>query len=108
MPRREDSRPMHGRSRPRMLRHVAAPARETRSATRHRITAALRGVRRVVGAMSLVVLCGLFTACISYTVGQGAETTPKSEQSMRSSVNLVPATIRDGFPGLGRLFGRRN
>jgi hypothetical protein len=64
---------------------------------------------RVARAMSLVILCGIFTACISYTVGQGAETAPKSEQISSSSVNLVPGTVNDRYSGssAGVSTGRR-
>ncbi len=35
----------------------------------------------------------LLSGCISYTVGQGAETTPQGERSVSSSLNLVPGTL---------------
>lgn len=52
--------------------------------------------------MALRVFCTallpsvLLAGCISYTVGQGAETTPQGERSFGSTVNLVPGTLRDG------------
>ncbi len=45
--------------------------------------------KRMCGA---VVLCVL-TGCISYTVGQGAETTAPGERAYSSSLNLVPGTL---------------
>jgi hypothetical protein len=42
-----------------------------------------------------IATCALLTGCISYTVGQGAETTPMGERSTSNSVNLVPGTIKD-------------
>jgi hypothetical protein len=46
---------------------------------------------RMCGAMMVVLLTG----CISYTVGQGAETTAPGERSYSSSMNLVPGTLSD-------------
>ena len=52
--------------------------------------------------MALRVFCTallpsvLLAGCISYTVGQGAETKPQGERSFGSTVNLVPGTLRDG------------
>jgi hypothetical protein len=40
--------------------------------------------------------CAALTGCISYTVGQSAETTPTSERSYGNSLNLVPGTMSDG------------
>jgi hypothetical protein len=94
MPRRDDSRP---KTRPRHVDPVRASGR--RSAVRHQRPSLRHRVRRLLGATALVVLSGIFTACISYTVGQGAETTPKAEQSSSSSVNLVPGTFSDRYSG---------
>jgi hypothetical protein len=45
--------------------------------------------KRMCGMMMVVLLTG----CISYTVGQGAETTAPGERSYSSSLNLVPGTL---------------
>jgi hypothetical protein len=48
--------------------------------------------RSIVGTCALPLL---LTGCISYTVGQGAETTPPTEQATSSSINWVPGTLGD-------------
>lgn len=40
----------------------------------------------------------LLTGCISYTVGQGAETAPVGERVSSSSINMVPGTLADSLP----------
>lgn len=40
----------------------------------------------------------LLTGCISYTVGQGAETAPVGERVSSSSINVVPGTLADSLP----------
>ncbi len=45
--------------------------------------------KRICGA----VMVWMLTGCISYTVGQGAETTAPGERSYSSSLNLVPGTL---------------
>jgi hypothetical protein len=95
MPRRNSIRSSQLRAQSRIRQVETARARGLRSATRQCRTAMYHSLRRLAGAMALVVLSGLCTACISYTIGQGAETTPKSEQSIGSSINLVPGTFSD-------------
>ena len=41
---------------------------------------------------AILLLC---TGCISYTVGMGAETTPVGETSSRTSLNIVPGTLKE-------------
>lgn len=43
-------------------------------------------------------LLALLTGCISYTVGQGAETAPVGERTSGTSVNMVPGTLDDSLP----------
>lgn len=43
-------------------------------------------------------LATLLTGCISYTVGQGAETVGRGERAASSSVNLVPGTLNGDTP----------
>lgn len=50
-------------------------------------------VRPVVAMRATCLVPILFSGCISYTVGQGAETTARGERSFSSSLNLVPGTL---------------
>jgi hypothetical protein len=43
-------------------------------------------------------LLALLTGCISYTVGQGAETAPVGERVSSTSINVVPGTLDDSTP----------
>ncbi len=43
-------------------------------------------------------LLALLTGCISYTVGQGAETAPVGERVSSTSLNVVPGTLDDSAP----------
>lgn len=45
-----------------------------------------------------LLACTLLTGCISYTVGQGAETAPQGERVSSSSVSVVPGTLNDEIP----------
>jgi hypothetical protein len=47
----------------------------------------------LAGASALSLAC---TGCISYTIGQGAETVPVNERATSSSMNYVPGTLGDG------------
>lgn len=47
----------------------------------------------VIAARVTPLLPLLLAGCISYTVGQGAETTPQGERAVSSSLNLVPGTL---------------
>jgi hypothetical protein len=58
-----------------------------------------RTVRALLYTLSNGLALCLATGCISYTVGQGAETTPRGERSFGSSVNMVPGTLREGEGG---------
>jgi hypothetical protein len=51
--------------------------------------------QRVIALSCLSISALLLPGCISYTVGQTAETVPRSEQAYSSSVNLVPGTLGD-------------
>ncbi len=57
-----------------------------------------RSVRRCITATRIAPLCALLTGCISYTVGQGAETAPVGKRLSSSSVNVVPGTLDDSTP----------
>lgn len=52
-------------------------------------------VRRALELIAIGLISASLTGCISYTVGQGAETTAPGEKSYSSSVNLVPGTLKD-------------
>ncbi|MES3035431.1 MAG: hypothetical protein V4813_15635 [Gemmatimonadota bacterium] len=52
---------------------------------------------RLVAPLALLA-CSLLTGCISYTVGQGAETAPKGERTSSSSISVVPGTLDDSLP----------
>jgi len=56
--------------------------------------------RRLVPVMRIFItaLLPLLTGCISYTVGQGAETAPVGERVSSSSLNVVPGTFDDSTP----------
>ncbi|HYW51140.1 MAG TPA: hypothetical protein VE861_11055 [Gemmatimonadaceae bacterium] len=59
----------------------------------------LPAVRRVIGRAALLLpLAAFLTGCISYTVGQGAETAPVGQKVSSTSVNVVPGTIDDDTP----------
>ena len=66
--------------------------RLVRLASRH---TDLRRVRRVA---SLLLIAGMLTGCISYTVGQGAETAAVGKRVSSSSINMVPGTLDDSTP----------
>lgn len=57
-----------------------------------------RIVRRCIAAGLIAPLCALLTGCISYTVGQGAETAPVGKPVSSTSINVVPGTIGDSTP----------
>jgi hypothetical protein len=46
----------------------------------------------------VTAICALLTGCISYTVGQGAETASVGKQVYSSSVSVVPGTLDDSTP----------
>ncbi|MDZ7631419.1 MAG: hypothetical protein U5K74_08745 [Gemmatimonadaceae bacterium] len=55
----------------------------------------LRSVRPSRLSAIILLLSLPLTGCISYTVGQGAETTAVGERAYSSSLNLVPGTLSD-------------
>lgn len=55
-----------------------------------------RPSRRLVSLPLLA--CALLTGCISYTVGQGAETAPAGQRVSSSSISVVPGTLEDSLP----------
>ena len=57
-----------------------------------------RSVRRCITAGLIAPLCALLTGCISYTVGQGAETAQVGKRVSSSSVSVVPGTLNDSTP----------
>jgi len=57
-----------------------------------------RRVTRCIPAGFIVFVCALLTGCISYTVGQGAETAPIGERIFSSSASVVPGTLDDSTP----------
>ncbi len=66
----------------------------TRADGRLRLRARLLLLVQPMAAARLTCLVPLLLpGCISYTVGQGAETTPQGERSVSSSLNLVPGTL---------------
>ncbi len=50
-------------------------------------------VQPIIASRVTRLLPFLLSGCISYTVGQGAETTPQGERTVSSSLNLVPGTL---------------
>ncbi len=65
-----------------------------RAAAELRVRVRVFRLARVFIATRLTCLVPLlFSGCISYTVGQGADTTPQGERSVSSSLNLVPGTL---------------
>lgn len=79
------------------------PAREPRpGAVSHRVTLTTFDLahlsRWVTRAAIGGALATLLTGCISYTVGQGAETVMPGERMSTSSVNLVPGTLNSDTP----------
>jgi hypothetical protein len=69
---------------------MATPTRSLPAARPDR----LRHVAMSAAAMAAASL--LLTGCISYTVGQGADTAPRGEQVFSTSINVVPGTLRGG------------
>lgn len=57
-----------------------------------------RRVHRGITTLCITPLCALLTGCISYTVGQGAETAPVGKRLSSSSVSVVPGTLDDSTP----------
>lgn len=47
-------------------------------------------------SLPIACLLPLLTGCISYTVGQGAETIAPHEQTLNSTFNVVPGSLKDG------------
>lgn len=77
------------------------PGGSNAPATSHR-SDTISLMRRLVIAAAIASLLMLLTGCISYTVGQGAETTPISERTSSSSINWIPGTLDDA-PGAKRV-----
>ncbi len=71
-----------------------------RSAVRTRIACHIPRALRLFPTVRLLstMLLALCTGCISYTVGQGAETAPVGERVSSSSLNVVPGTLDDSAP----------
>jgi hypothetical protein len=72
---------------------MSSPAVRTRAPRAHFRADTLRQPARAL--LLPVVLCILMAGCISYTVGQGAETTAPGERAYSSSLNFVPGTLGD-------------
>ncbi len=72
-------------------RGTARRSNVTHMATRLRVRARLLLLVHPVIVTCLVPL--FLSGCISYTVGQGAETAPAGERLVSSSLNLVPGTL---------------
>jgi hypothetical protein len=71
-----------------------------RPAVRTTLACHLPHALRVVPVVRLLAtgLLPLLTGCISYTVGQGAETARVGERVSSTSMNVVPGTIDDSLP----------
>ncbi len=95
-----DTRPAHGRGQP-VAENVVRAALAHAQAGRKRGHNARGLLRSVLIALAIASLLWLLTGCISYTVGQGAETTPPTERASSSSINWVPGTLGDE-PGAKR------